>query len=314
LPTLADGWATIADGLHIHRWYLHVEPYRREQAVSLQESHARAYGTGQSLTSAAAKSVVDTFGAGLAEHLFRQQLMAGDLAALSELRPPTATMELAGRRVICAIGRQLIGRRLAVLPAEALYTGSPVLTSSFADEVTALLEQTHLAFVPQLVVDVVVHGDVPETPMGTVSFDPPKTPDHYAERLLDGAARQLATLFVVTRGMYLGGRATPAAEPSGEWRSIEQDGTIGTTEMTAEIVAASIRYRYWERLARAGHSAAHTMLPGQRELVAAYESVVYDVADATDDLNCYDLVTTLYPGPRQFAKYQTGAGAGQGTD
>lgn len=314
MPTLADGWSTIADGLHIHRWFLHVEPYRRERVSALRENHARRHGPRLSLTPTEAESVADTYGVGVAEHLFRQELTPDALVALRSSSPLPAVVRLAGRRVVSVRGEDLTGHSPAVLPAEVLRTRGPALAPEFAAEVTALLDHTQVAFVPQLVADVVVHGDVTEVPAGTVVLQPPATPDRYAEKLLVSAARQFATLFVVTRGMYLGGRTTPAPAPGGTWKSVEDGSEVGTTEMFAEIIAASMRFRFWERLAGAGHSAATTILPDQRERVSSYLPVVYDVAHAADDLNCYDLITTLCPGPRQFAKYRTGTGAGQGAD
>jgi hypothetical protein len=316
--TLEDGWATIADGLHIHRWFLHVEPHLEElERARYERMRAQRAPTFPDLSQARG-----TWSKGALEHLTHPD-QPDDPVPPGRPRPRTiASSRLCGKDVILANMDSVVsgaGDDL-VVKASLLVEGmpDPPVGQEALDRVSHLVDVASLTPMVQLTTDVVVntdettaadHSEPSSRLLRTIYVSPSDVP-HYGEQIVAAAVGRLL------RG-FLDWNPVQAQERS--WWSPSRRRPVPRAAFAWEVLATALRHRYLTRilahpearLCQYERSACRFRLEQVRLLVDQLVVDVYDLAESFNELVLYDLVTTLFPGPRQFDKYRRGIGAGQ---
>lgn len=293
---IEDAWRTIADGLHIHRWYLHPAVMLDKRAAELRAAAAAPRPWSPTPPSD-----------GLVEHVRHP-------AQPAPPPPPPApdrtipTVHLCGVPVAAVADEDCFVDPLGFLVARVdRLTGACRLSEDLAAAVTRLVEAAELGYLVQIGVSLVVRTDDEHTtPPLTVTV--PRSDDAvgFAAALLAGAAVGWLRLFALsapTREVrepeYDPAAWTAAVAPDAERGIrlavlIRLHAAILANGLVSGLDAASTRHRLAALCAEAERTTAR----------------VYDGA-AGLPLIASDLLTTMFPGPRRFEKYQSGAGAGQ---
>lgn len=279
--TLEKGWSLLADGLHIHRFYLSVEPARERHLEQLHEQARGRWGDRLPDLGRLRTRLSDA----LLEHLLhpaqRAQWPSRPFTA------PRAALPVAGVPVVFAQAPHLTEPE-GIVDADFALHGEPAIDPGYAQRVERHLDAADLGYLVPLCAEVVVHGPQPagQPPLGTIYLAPPDdTPVMYGLRLVAAAARALMTAFI---------RAdTVAPESERTWQIGQGEAGLPRDEVAARSLETGLSLRYLAAQAR------------------RYDAVLDSVAAAFCDVNAADLLVTSFPGSRQFAKYADGGGAGQ---
>jgi hypothetical protein len=280
---IEDAWRTIADGLHIHRWFLHPARMLDERANRL-------------LDDAPAALRADPPGPGLLEHLCHP-----DQAEPAAPVPHASTVDICGARVTAVTADDCFidAHGLSIVRNDRLGT-APALPPELAGAISSLTAAAGLEYLVQVGVSVLVRGDPHQpTPPGTVAIRGGTSAVDIAADLLAGAAAGWLRLFALSA--VRPAQPEPTYDPA-SWRTA-----------VAPAAESGIRIAVQIRLLQAlsGHeTGSASRLAGLRERAAQALPEVYTAADALP-LIAADLLVTMFPGPRRFAKYHGGGGAGQ---
>jgi hypothetical protein len=321
--TIQDGWTLTADGLHIHRWYLHVEPLRWDRLDALYEAHPDRPRIAAALAGRPLEEIARVVGPTPTEHLLRRPWTADSERAFRDFRTPEQPL------VVAEAACEPEGRSF-VVPAEVI--ARPELQWSFPpgfqEEAAAWLASAELGYLARLAGGVVVHVDRRPDPVGDVPDEEPLTtllvqwdehPVRYAGRLAVAAGAEVLRLFIETGTMYVNapeGQPRDARPPT-RYVDLDGAGRVPAAGIAVEIFSACVALRYWSRLARSSHGdTVDTVVAAELEAaendVRRYADVVYPVGEAFGCIDTFDLINAFYPGPRQFAKNRIGVGPGQG--
>jgi hypothetical protein len=310
-----------ADGLHIHRWFLSVQPYLDARERRLTEQ-ALAAGPSDRAT----------------QQLTRLRAILPQAAIEHILDPaqpdPLLDLPEPGSSSSCPAITDLCGQRVAVVDhsaCRAVSNGVIIAASSLAGQATAatlsklsdasaLLAATDLAYVVQLGLQVIVvapggHGAAVRrfAIARTGEIAEPATVIDVAQELLRAAAPTWVSLFLevgAARQRELHAAAASDAPQTSQLSS----------RAVAEAIAfyqAAVVYRFLLAALSLGPQPSDRALCRDRlrainAEIARIGTRVYEVADSLQEPMTSDLLRISFPGPHQFDKYRDGAIAGQG--
>jgi hypothetical protein len=277
---IEHAWRTIADGLHIHRWYLHPAPMLRARAAWLRAAHGLPPETPT----------------GWIEHLCHPAQGAGPVAA-----DRMSTVDLCGTRVAvmadvdCFVDP--LGFRIA---RAAALRGRPRLPSDVAAEIGRAVHAAELAYLVEVGVSVLVRADEPVLcPPGTVAVPAAGSAVELAAGLLAEAAVCWLRAFALSAPES--GGTEPVYDPAAWAHAVPEAAEHG--------IRLAVQIRLYEALAGVGTEPERT-LAKLRDEAARTVDAVYATAERLPLIAC-DFLVTMFPGPQRFAKYTGGGGAGQ---
>jgi hypothetical protein len=303
-PTLEEGWTTLIDGLHIHRYYLQVQPARDRHIEAL---YAAAYGAGVPELDELRRR----FGEAVLEHLLHP----------AQPEPLTAASPTAPGPLGVVVDEDVTepGEEPAAIRASAVGGPAKAMPDGTADFVRDSMRTAGLDYLLELCAEVVVLTDARRppgqrdghAPWGTVRVARDDSPLRQATLIAGAAARQLFTCFARSGGA--GATGTLLRSPvTGEEGDAEQVG--------ADIIDAAVQWRYLDAMSRAeaeGQVEADRAWSARRldELTALLPGCVEalpGLQKAIDHPNTYDVVASLVPGEHRFeGRYRGGGGLGQ---
>jgi hypothetical protein len=287
-------WALISEGLHIHRYFLHVDPLLKEFYAKKLE---RLEGI-NTLNHEFKPGEPGSWQTAVINHLSEGNF-ASVVHQLAALAPEEA------RGILILVQDSATVDELHFTPAKS----EPMLA-----EATALIRSAELGFLIDLTVGVIdtrqpssAPAFQPSSPR-TVSIPISETAFAIADGLLRAGASQLVQLFALAR--------FENTENRNEDPDILLAPFADGLATVGEAVGAAFVLRFYEALATQ-HPGAQTILNEQRasllESATTQENQIQVAVKRVDYLPFTDLVETLLPTPRQFRKFQEGAGPGQST-
>lgn len=290
---IQHAWQALANGMHVHRWFLHTAPMLRDRAEHLLSSAGLEASTGL-------EPPISCF---LLEHLCHagQPTPSAGSVLDHSMRPLT----LCGVPVVAVFddddcfvdesGMSIVRRTPS---------GRLGLCSETAAEITELIESAGLGYLIEVGVSVVVRTDRPRLfPPGTIAIPTEGRPLDLAAELVAEAATGWLGLFTIS---------APRPDPHDPvYDPVTWPNIVGGAAVTGIRLGAA--WRLFEAAAGpARHSAEFIRrLRENRDTADHIRSAVYAAADELP-LIASDLLVTMFPGPRRFAKYEAGSGAGQG--
>ncbi|WUI00406.1 hypothetical protein OHR68_00830 [Spirillospora sp. NBC_00431] len=291
---IQHAWQALADGMHVHRWFLHTAPMLRDRAEHLLSSARPEPVTGS-------EPPISSF---LAEHLCHAgQPTPVNGSVLDHSRRP---IFLCGAPVVVVLDNgDCFEDEFGMSIVRRDSFGRLGLRSETAAEITELIESAGLGYLIEVGVSVVVRTDRPRLfPPGTIAIPTRGRPLELAAELVAEAAADWLGLFTMSAPRP--NLRNPAYAP-GTWPNIVAEAAgsgirLAAVQRLLEAVADDPARRSAELIRR---------LRENRDTADRIRSAVYAAAD-TLPLIASDLLVTMFPGPRRFAKYEAGSGAGQG--
>lgn len=300
-------WTLIADGLQIHRFYLHVDPLLRRQAAALvRESGAREPVEPEDGRDALAASV---------DELALRTLLPGDGRAQAGYSAPVGASTV----VVLPVKEETPSPGSLAFRIDS---SAPSTPARFTGAVR-MLDRTGLRFLPELAVRFVLEasphgtggpGTLHAHPMHaalprTVVIRPTPSELDYAEALLAMAARHFLYLF------FLIDRPAPPDPHHGVREALGPSATL--FESVVDTYADAVRLRFLEAVLGDWHlppADLHRVRDRARALregIAVHLQATYAAIDRIGDVRVVDLLETSIPGERRFAKFMGGGGPGQ---
>lgn len=303
-PQLEDAWRQLADGVHMHRYFLHVCPMREQYMQQLLDRAVR------SPRDDTQKSSAPSWLTGYLEHAVAgTELNASDRY---EPVPPSSgpTVTLLERPIIVGNSTDCVDSRgERVLTRDFLHRKEPRMSPEFADRVSGFLSASQLSYLVTIPVGVIVQiQGSPGTPINR------KLPKHLATIYVPSAHDPLSHGEGIAAGAAdLWFRSFWLASPD----AADRAEVSPTTLLRARrILSAAVRFRYLSKLIQNSMTMPERTVCLQRlqlvnKQLRSYESKAYQIIESLDDLNLYDFINSFFPGTRQFEKYGEGLGIGQ---
>ncbi|MEQ4305085.1 hypothetical protein ABNF97_27515 [Plantactinospora sp. B6F1] len=346
MVTLQDAWLLAADGLHIHRWYLHAEPFRWDRVRDRYHRHEQRDEIDKATGGRPIEDSGRRLGVTILEHLLCQPVTSATVELLRDGWTGVPALAVGPHRALVAdADRCLPAGESYVVPADVIRDPAGAPPSRFAAAVDALLAATGLGYLVRLAGGAIIHEDgVLPGERDVISDDEPLTtlvvsrnddPAEYTADLVAAAGVEFLRLFIETGNMYVNATSGPPdARPAKRFHTMPDGTRVSSCLPATRAFAAAVRHRYWQRLASAlapgdsapvpGGSAGAPDLPVvsrdqiERHLATAsaelraVEDIVYPVAESLSCIDSFDLINSYVPGPRQFEKNLIGLGPGQG--
>ncbi|WP_437914800.1 hypothetical protein WME73_04075 [Sorangium sp. So ce302] len=279
-PPLLEAWEILADGLQVHRFFLHVHPRRRARRVRRLAGppyEARPW--------IALLDAID-----------------GELPPAPEALPCAVRAEGGAFLLVRSEDRELGPRTWMRAPADA--------DIARARNALAQIARTPIAYVVTLGAEIIAFAPPEVVPADRYTACV-RVPDlvglDLASALVAGAARELFLGLHFERDDGRPARSSNTRSSPWSGRAIPLD------DFARETYEAATLFRFWSAVRGAeGWSAEwEARFAEARAKLERADAELGDVLAALGYVVTEDLVRTACPGPNRFSKYGAGAGAGQ---